>query len=96
MIVNLLLVVRRQGSKVEERTVDKIAEYDGKMAEKQQFSSLGYFLSLRNAHFRAERLAKALSQINATVTTNAPSAFPGADRPVAATPHRNVSVVVIQ
>ena len=45
---------------------------------------------------RAERLAKALSQINATVTTNAPSAFPGADRPVATTPHRNVSVVVIQ
>ena len=52
--------------------------------------------SVRQNRERAERLAKALSQINATVTTNAPSAFPGADRPVAATPHRNVSVVVIQ
>ncbi len=45
---------------------------------------------------RAERLAKALSQINATVSTNVPSALPGADRPAAAVPHRNVSVVVIQ
>ena len=45
---------------------------------------------------RAERLAKALSQINATVTTNAPSAFPDVGRPIAPLPHRNVSVVVIQ
>ncbi len=45
---------------------------------------------------REERLAKALSQINATVSTNVPSALPGADRPAAAVPHRNVSVVVIQ
>ena len=45
---------------------------------------------------RAERLAKALSQINATVSTNTPSALPDEDRPVPAAPHRNVSVVVIQ
>ncbi len=45
---------------------------------------------------RAERLAKALSQINATVSTNTPSALPDEGRPAAAVPHRNVSVVVIQ
>ena len=45
---------------------------------------------------RADRLAKALSHINATVSTNTPSEFSGADRPVSAVPHRNVSVVVIQ
>ena len=45
---------------------------------------------------RAERLAKALSQINATVSTNTPSAFPDVGRPIAPAPHRNVSVVVIQ
>ena len=45
---------------------------------------------------RAERLAKALSQINATVSTNTPSALPDEGRPAPATPHRNVSVVVIQ
>ena len=45
---------------------------------------------------RAERLAKALSQINATVSTNTPSALPDEGRPAAVVPHRNVSVVVIQ
>ena len=45
---------------------------------------------------RADRLAKALSQINATVSTNTPPDFSGTDRPVSAVPHRNVSVVVIQ
>ena len=45
---------------------------------------------------RAERLAKALSQINATVSTNTPSALPDEGRPAPAMPHRNVSVVVIQ
>ena len=45
---------------------------------------------------RADRLAKALSHINATVSTNTPSEFSGADRPVSEVPHRNVSVVVIQ
>ena len=45
---------------------------------------------------RADRLAKALSHINATVSTNTPSEFSGADRPASALPHRNVSVVVIQ
>ncbi len=45
---------------------------------------------------RADRLAKALSHINATVSTNTPSEFSGVDRPVSAVPHRNVSVVVIQ
>ena len=45
---------------------------------------------------RADRLAKALSQINATVSTNTPPDFSGADRPVSASSHRNVSVVVIQ
>ena len=50
----------------------------------------------RQKRQREESLAKALSQINATVTTNAPSAFPDAGRPDSAPPHRNVSVVVIQ
>ncbi len=45
---------------------------------------------------RSERLAKALSQINATVSTNAPSALPGTGLPATSAPHRNVSVVVIQ
>ena len=45
---------------------------------------------------RAERLAKALSQINATVSTNTPSALPDGGHPAPTTPHRNVSVVVIQ
>ena len=45
---------------------------------------------------RQNRLAKALSQINATVSTNTPSALPDEGRPAAAVPHRNVSVVVIQ
>lgn len=45
---------------------------------------------------RADRLARALSHINATVSTNTPSEFSSADRPVSAVPHRNVSVVVIQ
>ena len=45
---------------------------------------------------RADRLAKALSQINAAVATNTPSSFPDESHPVPATPHRNVSVVVIQ
>ncbi len=50
----------------------------------------------RQKREREERLAKALSQINATVTTNTPSALPDEGRPMPATPHRNVSVVVIQ
>ena len=45
---------------------------------------------------RSERLAKALSQINATVSTNAPSALPDTGLPATSAPHRNVSVVVIQ
>jgi len=50
----------------------------------------------RQKREREERLAKALSQINATVSTNTPSALPDTGRPAAAAPHRNVSVVVIQ
>jgi hypothetical protein len=50
----------------------------------------------RQKREREERLAKALSQINATVSTNTPSALPDEGRPAAMTPHRNVSVVVIQ
>ena len=45
---------------------------------------------------RADRLAKALSHINATVSTNTPPELSGADRSVPSAPHRNVSVVVIQ
>jgi len=50
----------------------------------------------RQKREREERLAKALSQINATVSTNTPSALPDEGRPTPAAPHRNVSVVVIQ
>ncbi len=49
----------------------------------------------RQKREREESLEKALSQINATISTNAPSAFSGEERPVSAAPHRPVSVIVL-
>ncbi len=49
----------------------------------------------RQRQDRTERLAKALSQISATISTNAPSAFPEVET-IAPSVKRNVSVFVIQ